>query len=116
MCPNGMLRFRDSSYQRNPRNFGTYQPQRRDPCLAPYWSTVDLDSFRDGKSFMFVYRLDDIQKDLHRLFQKAYELGKKLLRFLKRILWVVVFFWKDVRPNKPGRFGGVSFTFSLTYF
>ena len=108
ICPNGLLRFRSSSYQAYPRNFGTYFSQRNDPCLAPYWSAVDLDSFRTGQSRVTVSVYSDPRRDFDGVFSKASDYGRKILGKRYDTFWAVVFTWYDLRPDQPGTFGGVS--------
>ena len=111
-----MLRFRDGFYQRYPRNFGTYIFQLSDPCLAPYWSLVDLNSFTSGQSRMSVYILENQFLDNTGLFQAASQYGRRLLPASQfDTLWVAVFSWQDLRPINPGNFGGVSFAISLIF-
>ena len=115
MCANGLLRFRDGFYQTYPRNFGTYFFQLNDPCLAPYWSLVDLNSYSSGYSEMFVYTVDNERLDWYNLFQQASEYGQRLLQKNEYdTLWVALFTWKNLRPLSPGSFCGVSFIFSIS--
>ena len=103
------MRFKDSFYQANPRKFGSYTPQLTDPCLAPYWSSVDLDSFRNGTSRVTFCKYRNRHNDIDGAFAKASEYGKKILKKNEyETFWVTVITWYDLRPDNPGAFGGVS--------
>ena len=112
-CPNGLVKFRNPYYQFWPRNFGTYSNQRYDPCLAPYWSVVDLYSFSIGTSKMSYYTLDNPARDETRLFPMVSSYGKKILGKDKYdTSWAVVISWQDLRPDNPGNFERVSTLFN----
>ena len=102
------MRFRSSAYQAYPRNFGTYFSQRYDPSLAPYWSVVDLDSFRTGLSRVTVSEYVDPSRDFDGVFNTASTYGYRILGKTYDTLWAIVFTWYNLRPDQPGTFGGVS--------
>jgi hypothetical protein len=103
------VKFRNPIYQFGPRNFGTFYNQRNDPCLAPYWSVVDLDSFRIGRSRMSYYTIDNRAEDYTELFPMVSNYGKTLLgKNQYDTSWAVVISWQDLRPYLPGNFDGVS--------
>ena len=75
---------------------------------------VDLNSFFNGESTLFSYTLDNSRQDENDLFERASEYGKKLLQKDEfDTIWIALFTWKNVKPNDPGDFGGVSSIFSL---
>ena len=115
ICANGLVKFRESSYELSPRNFGTYDGQETgEACLAPYWSFVDLDYFDSGHSKVFYRKYDDPNSDYRDVFAKATDYGNKILNISNYSpSWVMVITWLNLRPKEgSATYEGVSI---LTY-
>lgn len=103
VCANGLVKFDQSSYEVNPRNFGTYSEQKENSaCLAPYWSFVDLDYFESEESNVYIRKYTDRNVNYRDVFTKAEDYGNRILGIDDyKPQWVVIITWHNLQPKQP---------------
>lgn len=108
------MKFDNRFYEPTPRNFGTYSDGREQTsggqCLAPYWSAVDLEYFKNDFSKVFYKNYLNREEDIEAFerIDKAANLIKEITNY--RSSWLSVTTWINLRPKQPlnNNFPGVS--------
>lgn len=110
-----MIRFKDSTYQNWPLNYGR-EVQEEDPSLAPYWARVDLSAFATNESEVFHATY---HKDRNRRAEVFDRVNQDVQGSTGRsdfdATWVSVVTYKNIRPHdrKERGFEGVRTVFFL---